>query len=112
MPNTTATGLTADAATVRDATAAAANTHVYDGRQRFVPLLHLRSVVDLPDWRFGQAVVELAASYQGWLRVDWESTAADDAASARHRGFDYHLLSVDDWRGTPAGVAVRPGGAQ
>jgi hypothetical protein len=96
MPQTTV--LTADAAVVRDATSALAGLLRDSGRQRFVPQLAVRRVVALPAWRFDRAVVELAASYHGWLRVDWESTAADDAASVRYRAADFHLLSVDGWR--------------
>lgn len=97
MPITTA--LTADATAVYDAFASHAEHPDVRriGRQRFVPLLHLRTTLNLPGNRFERAVNELASTYHGWLQVDWHSTADDDAASVRHHGTDYHLLSVDPW---------------
>ena len=96
MPTTTV--LTADAAAVRDTTDTLAPTaSVVVRGQRFVPLAVLRAAVDLPPWRFDRAVRELADAFHGWLRVDWASTAADDAASVRHHGTDFHLFTVDGW---------------
>lgn len=93
------TALTADATAVYDACAKSAEQihGTANGRQRFVPLRVLRIAVDIPPWRFDRAAQELASTYHGWLRVDWQSDADDDRASIRRNGTDYHQISVDPW---------------
>ncbi len=67
-------------------------------KQRYVPLRVLRAAADLTEHRLDAVLRALYADHLVSLRVDWQSTAEDDAAAVRRGGQDYHLVSVDSWR--------------
>ncbi len=67
--------------------------------QRFVALVAVRVMLDMPTGRVDRALRELAGVYAVWLRAPFRDTSlAEDNAAVRRSGQDYHDVSADDPR--------------